>query len=491
MEIKNKIKVLTIFMLINIFYSAFAMQRTLSQEDVLCKDPRIEKELLDLPDEMVCNILVKRLTQIISQNNNIFNLFAKIDNCLKMLSNVNRKFKGLVQYIKDNRLSNKIVKDYFKDELDIYEQTKLNTEFANVLLGKYSKENEVKAVKLILAGADPNLLLTSPKLDEEEINNDPIISYTVLHEIDQSNEFSNLIDILIKYGANVDAKDSIGKTVLIYAVESLYIDKVNFWLSKGADVNTQYVEGKNILMYFLSNYLDIDCNQRGVSYQNCIDQGIELNNRLVQSIINSINESLKRIFNILLPCTKDLNTQDENEDTALTLACKLGNIEMVTSLIEAGSDLQDIMKVIDYYKHEKEQVMSVIEEGNLLPQDAARYERFRLILMDVFKCIQFLLNKLDVNYKDQKGNTLLTWSSFIGCLEVIEILINANVDLNMPDENGYTALMHAVEQGHLEVVKKLIEAGANLHKKNPQGFTALDLAINNSDISIVSLLSNK
>ena len=489
MKIKNKIKVLTIFMLINIFYSAFAMQRTLSQEGVLCKDSRIKEELLDLPDEMVCNILVKILTQIISENNNIFNLFAEIDNCFKILSNVNRKFKGLVQYIKDNRLS-KIVKNYFRVELGIYTQTELNTEFANVLLGKYSKENEVRAVKLILAGADPNLLLTSPKLDEEEINNDPVTSYTVLHEIDQSNEFSNLIDILIKYGANIDAKDSIGKSVLIYAVESLDIDKVNFWLSKGADVNAQYVEGKNVLMYFLSNYLDIDCNQRGISYQNYIDQRIKLDNSLVQSIISSINESLKRIFNILLPCTKDLNTQDENEDTALTLACKLGNIEMVTSLIEAGSDLQDIMKVIDYYKHEKEQVVNAIEEGNLLPQVAARYERFRLILMDVFKCIQFLLNKLDVNYKDQEGNTLLTWSSFIGCLEVIEILINANVDLNMPDENGYTALMHAVEQGHLEVVKKLIEAGANLHKKNHQGLTALDLAINNNDISIVSLLSN-
>lgn len=94
----------------------------------------------------------------------------------------------------------------------------------------------------------------------------------------------------------------------------------------------------------------------------------------------------------------------------------------------------------------------------------------------------------DVNARDMHGRTALQWASMIGHPAVVKALINNNQALldivNKPF--GYSALMEAAEHGCLECVRALIAKGADVCRKNTQGNrTARELA---KDAEIVRLL---
>ena len=73
---------------------------------------------------------------------------------------------------------------------------------------------------------------------------------------------------------------------------------------------------------------------------------------------------------------------------------------------------------------------------------------------------------VDVNTKDENGNTALMLSAFKGHIECGKYLIEKGVDTNEKNQWGSTALMFSAWQGHLDCVKFLLQQGAK-NKKNP------------------------
>ena len=49
---------------------------------------------------------------------------------------------------------------------------------------------------------------------------------------------------------------------------------------------------------------------------------------------------------------------------------------------------------------------------------------------------------------------------------------NYNINVNERDENGNTALLWSANNGHLDCVKFLVQQGAGIHDKNKTGNTA-------------------
>ena len=60
-----------------------------------------------------------------------------------------------------------------------------------------------------------------------------------------------------------------------------------------------------------------------------------------------------------------------------------------------------------------------------------------------------------------------------GYIEILQILIQAEVDLNIQNEAGRTAILLAVMEGDVEAVRILIEAGADINIMTPEGVTPL------------------
>jgi serine/threonine-protein phosphatase 6 regulatory ankyrin repeat subunit B len=67
---------------------------------------------------------------------------------------------------------------------------------------------------------------------------------------------------------------------------------------------------------------------------------------------------------------------------------------------------------------------------------------------------------VDVNARDEQGNTPLIEAARGGHDEVVQILLVAKADARAKNRDGKTALMLASEGGHDQVVRRLRQAGA-------------------------------
>ncbi len=93
---------------------------------------------------------------------------------------------------------------------------------------------------------------------------------------------------------------------------------------------------------------------------------------------------------------------------------------------------------------------------------AARYGELEIV--------RFLINNgADVNYEDNDGWTALKFAAGEGKLEIVKFLINNGADVNAKDNNGWTALMSAANNGYLKIVKYLVDNGADVNTKDDYG----------------------
>ena len=117
---------------------------------------------------------------------------------------------------------------------------------------------------------------------------------------------------------------------------------------------------------------------------------------LVLAVWNSRVQEIKE----LLKLGVDINTRNHFGQTPLMIAAILGNLDIVTILLE---------------------------------------------------------NKADLDYIDKNGLTALMLAARNGQLPVAELLLNNGADINVQDKSGLTALMHAASFGHEQTVEIILK----------------------------------
>ena len=97
---------------------------------------------------------------------------------------------------------------------------------------------------------------------------------------------------------------------------------------------------------------------------------------------------------------------------------------------------------------------------------------------DVIAVNGFISADINVNARDENGDTVLTATSARGDGKMVECLLRGGVDVNAKGRNTWTALLLALEEEH-EAVTYLLLAQPNIDLKSetPQGMTALMLAV--------------
>ncbi|MBS1259437.1 MAG: hypothetical protein MAG551_02507 [Candidatus Scalindua arabica] len=96
---------------------------------------------------------------------------------------------------------------------------------------------------------------------------------------------------------------------------------------------------------------------------------------------------------------------------------------------------------------------------------------------------------VNINIKDENGNTALMHAAAGSKVDIAKILIDAGANVNAKNRKRDTALIIAAWHGQVNMVEALINAGADVSVKNKDGNTALKIAAEiNDQKKITSLL---
>ena len=96
----------------------------------------------------------------------------------------------------------------------------------------------------------------------------------------------------------------------------------------------------------------------------------------------------------------------------------------------------------------------------------------------------------NVGTRDCLGDTVLHYSTFLGDLESVRMVLDRLADVNAVGRNGQTPLHHAVHGRHCkpEIVRLLIERGADVNARASWGHTPLHYAYADTQTEIAAML---
>ena len=248
---------------------------------------------------------------------------------------------------------------------------------------------------------------------------------------------------LIAEGADVNVRDRLGETPLMYAAVVGSPEAMSFLIGKGADVNAKNESGSNALIW-------------------------------------SATDAAK--VRLLLEHGADVNAATKRGRTALLIAALSdGSAEIVRLLLEKGANA----KALDAFK-------TTTLRGAAVGNDT---ETMRLLIEA----------GVDVNAADFPGLTPLAMAAgWNGNLRAVELLLAHGAKVNavsapvmgLPSKNGpsefgkLTALLMAAPFGPPELIGKLIDAGADVNAKDVRGMTPLMLAVatDRQDKAVIRML---
>jgi len=240
--------------------------------------------------------------------------------------------------------------------------------------------------------------------------------------------YDEVIKLLLRYGANVNAIGSQGWTALHVASANGYPPATQVLLDHCADPNVQDDYGETPLHCALEN------GHLGISLS-------------------------------LIKHTGDQDIRDDRNMTPLHLASERGYLEVVLALLERHADA------------------SARSEGNKTPLHRALENR-RL------EVIQALLQHgVDPNtWYDKDNTTVLYLASAEGYLEAVRTLLDHGADPNIRDDNMRTPLHIASKKGYLDVVVTLLDREADVNALNEEMKTPLCGALGNQRLAVVRAL---
>jgi ankyrin repeat protein/beta-lactamase regulating signal transducer with metallopeptidase domain len=250
-------------------------------------------------------------------------------------------------------------------------------------------------------------------------------------------------------------------------------------IDKGADVNSRDTAGKTILMHASAGVY------AGIAdvVKLLIDNGVDVT---AKATINNV------------------------EYTALKIAKENGNTTVMQILEKAGAKEDAIPEKKEPTSDKDTKLIQAVENGDHKAVRAALVNGAnvnakdtrdgRTVLMAASvegytDIIRLLLDKgADVNAKwdwDIGGITALWMASLNGHADVVKLLLEKGADVNAKNSNGETALFIASRQGYVDIVKVFLDKGADVNVRNISGETSLHLASQHGHADVVKHLLDK
>ncbi|XP_062252982.1 kinase D-interacting substrate of 220 kDa B isoform X2 [Platichthys flesus] len=266
-----------------------------------------------------------------------------------------------------------------------------------------------------------------------------------------------ILQELIKRGANVNLDDVDCWTALISAAKEGHIEVVRELLENNANLEHRDMGGWTALMW---------AGYKGSTEvaQMLLEKGANPNitgQYSVYPIIWAAGRGHAEIVHLLLQHGAKVNCSDKYGTTPLIWAARKGHYESVMHLLENGAD-------VDQEGANSMTALIVAVKGGYT---------------EVVK--ELLKRNPNVNMTDKDGNTALAIAAKEGHTEIVQDLLDAGTYVNIPDRSGETMLIGAVRGGHVEIVRALLNKYADIDVRGQDGKTALYWAVEKGNATMV------
>ncbi|CAF1355808.1 unnamed protein product [Adineta ricciae] len=320
--------------------------------------------------------------------------------------------------------------------------------------------------------------------------------------------YADIVRLLLEHGAKVEETNENGHTPLMEAASGGHVEVARALLDHGAGVNTHSNDSKDkngndskqhktdemhtaLMEACMDGHVQVakllldhgaDVNMPPDSYESpltlsacgghielaslLIERGAnleEVNDEGYTPLMEASREGHDDLVNLLVSRGADVNrTTDDTQETALTLACAGGFLDVAKILISHGANVN---------LGQSTPLMEASQEGHT-------------------ELVQYLIqNNADVNQTTSAGETALAYACESGRTEVAEILLNSGAHIDQTENEGRTPLMKAVRAGHTCTVRYLISKGADVNRStNSNDSTVLSLACAGGHLEVTALL---
>ncbi len=200
--------------------------------------------------------------------------------------------------------------------------------------------NFVKGYIMYLASNGSSELiafLQNPTTDKDVVKiliNDNPFNFSALMTSSE-NGHKEIIELLIKAGANLNTATNTGITALFMAAQNGHKEIVELLIKAGADLNTPQKDGVTAL-YMASQ----DGHKEIVELLVKAGADLNLTNNQGITVLNiAVSNGHKEIVELLVKAGADVNASLNTGETALYMASQNGHKEIVELLTKAGADL--------------------------------------------------------------------------------------------------------------------------------------------------------
>jgi ankyrin repeat protein len=260
--------------------------------------------------------------------------------------------------------------------------------------------------------------------------------------------YDSEVRVLVKNGADINAKNKEGLSALHVAVMNGYEKVVGVLLNEGADVEAKNKEEWTVL------HAAVDGSPEIVRV--LIKHGADIQAKTPNgwtTLHLAAERGYKEMIRVLHQEKADMEARTEEGLSALHIAVGRGKEEVIRELVEIGVDL----------KADVQNGWTVLH----LATDGGYREMVKL----------FVDQGADINAKNQDGCTALHLAAEKGNKDMVNVLLEKRADVNLKDEEGKTALHFAALNGDKGMAQVLIASGADINAKDKKASTALQLAV--------------
>ncbi|CAH8664748.1 unnamed protein product [Dicrocoelium dendriticum] len=338
--------------------------------------------------------------------------------------------------------------------------------------------NALRIVEMLLKhGADPNFrgkkVECTPLMDAASVGYTDIVRLlleygacvglksntgnTALHYAATAGHLE-CVCLLLQYNSPLEVQNETGHTPLMEATSNGHIDVARCLIKNGADINTHSTEFKESALTLASYKGHAEMVrfllEAGADHEHRTD---EMHTALMEAAM----EGHVEVARLLLAHGANVNIPQDSFESPLTLAACGGHTALAHLLIGYGADIEEVN-----------------DEGYTPLMEAARegHEETVALLLAV---------GADVNARtEETQETALTLAACGGFIEVCEMLLNAGADIEVGGVGCSTPLMEAAQEGHLDLVRRLLQRGAAVNAVTATGDTALHYAAENGHVKV-------